>query len=161
MAGASGDPRVWSLVGLVQQDRISMIDLRPLPFRIGRRPALHLTLPMESVSTEHAEFYEEDGTLRLRDLGSTNGTRVNGTRVRRAALLPNDKVSFANFHFRVHLGPMDVPAGPDEHTQAIEPGEVQKALAANVPLADSGVDEQFVQIQVNALPDVYPEDGKK
>lgn len=92
MPEASGDPRVWSLVGMVQQDRISMIDLQPLPFRIGRRPALQLTLPMESVSTEHAEFYEEDGTLRLRDLGSTNGTYHNGRRVAVCRLTNGDTI---------------------------------------------------------------------
>jgi EAL domain-containing protein (putative c-di-GMP-specific phosphodiesterase class I) len=105
MPEASGDPRVWSLVGMVQQDRISMIDLRPLPFRIGRRPALQLTLPMESVSTEHAEFYEEDGTLRLRDLGSTNGTFVNRSRIEDSVVNDGDVVHFADLQFQVVASP--------------------------------------------------------
>ena len=57
----------------------------PCPFRIGRPPALHLTLPAESVSTEHAEFYADGDGLRLRDLGSTNGTFVNRVRIEDAA----------------------------------------------------------------------------
>ena len=108
MPAASGEPRVWSLVGMVQQDRISMIDLRPLPFRIGRRPALHLTLPMESVSTEHAEFYEEDGTLRLRDLGSTNGTFVNRSRIEDSVVTDGDVVHFADLQFQVVASPAPV-----------------------------------------------------
>ena len=57
----------------------------------------------------HCVLVKTDGLLLLRDLGSTNGTRVNGARVRRAALLPNDQVSIANYKFRVFLGP-DAPA---------------------------------------------------
>ena len=68
-----------------------------------------------------------DGLLVLRDLGSTNGTRVNGTRVRRAALLPHDNVSFANFHFKIHLGPEDAPIAPAENTLAMEFGELPES----------------------------------
>ena len=52
-----------------------------------------------------------DGLLYLRDLGSTNGTRVNGQRVIRGALLPGDKLSFSGVTYRVHLGPDKGPAG--------------------------------------------------
>jgi EAL domain-containing protein (putative c-di-GMP-specific phosphodiesterase class I) len=86
-------------------DRISMIDLRPLPFRIGRRPALHLTLPMDSISTEHAEFYEDGKTLRLRDLGSTNGTFVNRRRIEDATVNDGDVVHFADVQFQVVASP--------------------------------------------------------
>jgi EAL domain-containing protein (putative c-di-GMP-specific phosphodiesterase class I) len=98
-------PRAWSLVGMVLSDRISMIDLRPLPFRIGRQSTLHLTLPVESISTEHAEFYEEDGVLRLRDLGSTNGTFVNRARIEDAAVNDGDVVHFADLQFQVLASP--------------------------------------------------------
>src|SRR5438105_12759976 len=95
---------------------------------VGRKEECDLRLDHKSVSKVHCVLVKTDGLLLLRDLGSTNGTRVNGTRVRRAALLPNDKISFANFHFRVHLGPLNEPAGPNEHTTAIDPQEVQKML---------------------------------
>src|SRR5436305_8403073 len=68
---------------------------------IGRQDDCDLRLDHKSVSKIHCVIVKTDGLLLLRDLGSTNGTRVNGTRVRRPALLPNDKLSVANFHFRV------------------------------------------------------------
>jgi EAL domain-containing protein (putative c-di-GMP-specific phosphodiesterase class I) len=106
MSGPSEQARVWSLVGIVHpQDRISVIELRPLPFRIGRRPALHLTLPAESVSTEHAEFYGDGSALRLRDLGSTNGTFVNRRRIEDAAVRDGDVVHFADLQFQVVTSP--------------------------------------------------------
>jgi EAL domain-containing protein (putative c-di-GMP-specific phosphodiesterase class I) len=118
MAAPSRQSRVWSLVGMVHlSDRISMIDLRPLPFRIGRRPALHLTLPMESISTEHAEFYEDGGKLRLRDLGSTNGTFVNRLRIEDAAVSDGDVVHFADIQFQVVASP-----APQRRPTAVVPG---------------------------------------
>ncbi len=96
------DADVWSLIGTVnRQDGISTIELRPLPFRVGRRPALDLTLHAQSVSTEHAEFYVERNTLRIRDLGSRNGTFVNRSRVSDAPVRDGDLVHFADVPFQV------------------------------------------------------------
>ena len=105
----------------------------------------------------HCVIVKTDGLLLLRDLGSTNGTRVNGTRVRRAALLPNDQLSIANYKFRVYLGP-DVPEPPaavaSEHTQHLDASEVAELLrkkAAAAPKANKPV-------HPNPLPDLYPSD---
>src|SRR5437660_12460019 len=75
---------------------------------VGRKEECDLRLEHKSVSKMHCIIAKTDGLLLLRDLGSTNGTRVNGQRVRRAALLPNDQLSIANYKFRVYLGP-DAP----------------------------------------------------
>jgi EAL domain-containing protein (putative c-di-GMP-specific phosphodiesterase class I) len=100
------DARVWSLVGTLHpQDRMSMIEISPLPFRVGRRSALELTLPAESVSTEHAEFYVSGEVLRLRDLGSTNGTFVNRNRIADEAVRDGDVVHFADLQFQVLASP--------------------------------------------------------
>jgi pSer/pThr/pTyr-binding forkhead associated (FHA) protein len=137
------------------------IDIAKDMMLVGRKEECDVRLDHKSVSKVHCVLVKTDGLLLLRDLGSTNGTRVNGTRVRRAALLPNDKVSFANFHFKVHLGPMEAPAGPSDHTQAISTDDVQRMLDKAAALGDSAVDEPILQVQVNALPDVYPEEEKQ
>ena len=62
---------------------------------IGRKEDCDLRLDHKSVSKLHCVLVKTDGLLLLRDLGSTNGTRVNGQRVRRAALLPNDTLAIA------------------------------------------------------------------
>ena len=64
-----------------------------------------LIIDHESVSKLHCLVVKTDGLLFVRDLGSTNGTKVNGQRVIRGALLPGDELAFAGTKFRVILGP--------------------------------------------------------
>src|SRR5438067_4988720 len=91
---------------------------------VGRKEECDLRLEHKSVSKMHCIIVKTDGLLLIRDLGSTNGTRVNGQRVRRAALLPNDLLSIASFKFRVHLGPDEVPASAEERTQQLDAHEL-------------------------------------
>jgi pSer/pThr/pTyr-binding forkhead associated (FHA) protein len=134
---------------------------------VGRKEECDLRLEHKSVSKMHCVIVKTDGLLLLRDLGSTNGTRVNGTRVRRAALLPNDQLTIANYKFRVHLGP-DEPAAPAhkglDHTQRIEAHDA--AMLRRVrEKATSGEEESSISppapksVQRNQLPDVYADDS--
>lgn len=127
---------------------------------VGRQDECDVKLDHKSVSKIHCVIVKTDGLLLLRDLGSTNGTRVNGTRVRRAALLPNDKLSVANFHFRVLFGAALAALDQDGQTQRIDPKELPDVLPVVEARGDS-VEEPIFQVQQNALPDVYPMDEKK
>jgi len=69
-----------------------------------------LVIDHTSVSKQHCILVKTDGLLYLRDLASTNGTRVNGQRVIRGALLPGDQLSFSGISYRVHLGPDQSPS---------------------------------------------------
>src|SRR6266496_5346401 len=70
---------------------------------VGRKEDCDLRLDHKSVSKMHCVIVKTDGLLLLRDLGSTNGTRVNGQRVRRAALLPNDQLQIASLRYSVQV----------------------------------------------------------
>ena len=103
---------------------------------VGRKSGCDLRLNHRSVSKHHCVLAKTDGLLILRDLGSTNGTRVNGARVRRAALIPNDQLAIAVFRFRVHLGPGDAPKG-QEAMPALAPREIP-GLVRRPPASSSG-----------------------
>src|SRR5579883_2393108 len=105
---------------LVAVDGGRSIDLTKDLTLFGRDEDCDVRLDHKSVSKLHCVIVKTDGVLLLRDLGSTNGTRVNGQRVRRAALLPKDEVSIASFKFRVELGPQEKPVAPQEHTQQLD-----------------------------------------
>ncbi|MBY0514817.1 MAG: FHA domain-containing protein, partial [Gemmataceae bacterium] len=89
---------------LVAADGGPPIDLTKDLSLIGRDEDCDVRLDHKSVSKLHCVVVKSDGMLLLRDLGSTNGTRVNGQRVRRAALLPNDTLAIANLKYAVKFG---------------------------------------------------------
>lgn len=107
---------------------------------VGRQEDLcDVCLERSSVSKMHCLIVRTDGLLFIRDLGSTNGTKVNGQRVVRGALLPGDELAFAGEKFRVEMGPgePDVePAGQDEsaYTEVIQTrGEGLKEIFSTYP----------------------------
>lgn len=64
-------------------------------FTIGRSPGCDLVVQSEYVSSEHARLYREGDALFVEDLGSRNGTFVNGVRIQRAMVSPGDRVSLS------------------------------------------------------------------
>lgn len=88
---------------------------------VGRqRDQCDLWLDRQSVSKLHCIIVKTDGLLFVRDLSSTNGTKVNGQRITRGALLPGDQLAFASEKFRVHLGPDDESeSGPMDKTEML------------------------------------------
>ncbi|MFH7339234.1 FHA domain-containing protein [Streptomyces sp. KHY 26] len=74
------------------------------PLRIGRDPGNGLRLTHETVSRVHAELSHQGGLWILRDLGSTNGTTVNGRRVIGAvAVRAGDQVAFGRVAYRLSV----------------------------------------------------------
>jgi hypothetical protein len=69
-----------------------------------------------------------DGLLVIRDLATTNGTKVKGQRVRWAALLPEDRVSFGAYKMRIYLGSDEMPS-PSEQRLARASGGASRAVA--------------------------------
>ncbi|WP_405189877.1 FHA domain-containing protein [Streptomyces anulatus] len=88
----------------------------PYPLLIGRDPANGLRLNHETVSRLHAELSAQNGRWVLRDLGSTNGTCVNGQRlVGSIPVRDGDQVSFGRMSFRLTapaLRPPELPPAP-------------------------------------------------
>ena len=60
---------------------------------IGRRETCDICLRLPNVSGLHCELSNRDGYWYIRDLGSTNGIKVKGTRVQQKLLHPGDKVT--------------------------------------------------------------------
>ncbi len=76
---------------------------------IGRNPTTDITLLDEGISREHAiVLYDEtDDAYTVEDLQSTNGTKVNGKRVRSSVLADGDEVQIGQTRFAFSLGEPD------------------------------------------------------
>ncbi|SNS38848.1 FHA domain-containing protein [Noviherbaspirillum humi] len=71
--------------------------LTDVPLTLGRKSENDLVLEHPAVSARHAEIVPENDGYCLLDLDSTNGTLVNGARVRRHLLRHGDVIEIASF----------------------------------------------------------------
>jgi pSer/pThr/pTyr-binding forkhead associated (FHA) protein len=63
----------------------------------GRHPDGDIFLDDVTVSRRHAEFHRDGDTFAVRDLGSLNGTYLNGERVQAAVLSTGDEIQIGKF----------------------------------------------------------------
>jgi EAL domain-containing protein (putative c-di-GMP-specific phosphodiesterase class I) len=98
---------------------LQRVPLTGYPFRLGRDVAADLVIYCARVSKAHAEIVLEEGDLCIVDLGSTNGTFVNGSRIRhRTSLADGDIIHLAEKEFRFGYEPV-----PPDSTQQCMPTE--------------------------------------
>src|SRR5215469_8747548 len=111
--------------------------MAPLPawtLRIGRAPDNDLVITHAPVSWHHAELRNEAGACRIVDLGSSNGTFVNGEPVTDAVLSEGDIVSFGSSAFRLaghelqQVVGTSAPAGAAPAPATASPGESEGTL---------------------------------
>jgi pSer/pThr/pTyr-binding forkhead associated (FHA) protein len=73
----------------------------PLPIIVGRSAESGLSIPHAVVSRQHCEIFEAGDEVRVRDLGSTNGTTVDGKRIAEVALQPQGYFEIGPYTFTV------------------------------------------------------------
>ena len=79
-------------------------ELADVPLVVGRSRDCDIAVDDPNVSRRHAEVRHEDGAYWIVDLGSTNGVTVNGKRVERARLEPEDAVVLGTTELRFERG---------------------------------------------------------
>jgi pSer/pThr/pTyr-binding forkhead associated (FHA) protein len=86
---------------------------------IGRSSELDMVLVEEMVSRKHARIALADGTISIEDLGSTNGTFVNGEKVQRGTLREGDRVLIGTNILKVVAAPQDAEARANLKAMAV------------------------------------------
>jgi pSer/pThr/pTyr-binding forkhead associated (FHA) protein len=86
---------------------------------IGRSSELDMVLVEEMVSRKHARIALADGTISIEDLGSTNGTFVNGEKVQQGTLREGDRVLIGTNILKVVAAPQDAEARANLKAMAV------------------------------------------
>jgi hypothetical protein len=83
------------------------IPLKKTELLVGRRPTCDIQLDFENVSGKHAVLRFVNGVWHVRDVGSTNGTTVNGHKIHNEhGVMPDDELGLAGHFFFIDYDPI-------------------------------------------------------
>jgi len=119
---------------------------------IGRRRDCDLYIPLKTVSRRHCELSQNSEGLKLRDLGSRNGTFLNGKRVEEEVPVnPGDYVQIGPLTFQVQID--------GKPQRAVLPGKPSKEppRKAEAAAAEAKAEEQDSLLELAADDDSLPE----
>ncbi len=145
---------------------------------VGRREDCDLRIPVEDVSRKHCRLVKEADGIRLEDLGSSNGSYVNGHRVQETGLKPGDWIQIGPVQFVIQIDgdPSDeelVPPPsplPADHHHGHEAGAAAEDSATGdhaseeinldeVTLSDEHVEEKPAEGEWNEIVEEIPEES--
>lgn len=97
---------------------------------VGRREDCDFRIPLGEISRKHCKLIKDDQTLRVEDLGSSNGTFHNGERVQSCELAPGDTLQVGSVAFVVQIdgAPVDdelQPVTAGSRRTAAPPGDLE------------------------------------
>jgi sigma-B regulation protein RsbU (phosphoserine phosphatase) len=153
--------RAYWLVGLEGPARKVRLPIKG-SMLIGRGAYNHVVLKDVRISRQHARIaLEQEGCI-VYDLGSTNGTYVNGAPISRHVLTLHDEISFGSLTFRISSGSQELGGvlNPDDlETPTLRDfGSVSKMLAA-APGGARDSSTQLPVVDLGQLEDAYDKLG--
>ena len=130
----AGKPMKRFLGKLTPQGGGELIPLLSDRLVVGRNRGSDVRLAYSSISAEHCELEFRDGYWFVRDLNSSNGTRVNGKPVTSSILMPGDILRLAKLRFEIDYKPRADAPPPEENPfeqSLLEKVGLQQALDRN------------------------------
>jgi pSer/pThr/pTyr-binding forkhead associated (FHA) protein len=96
---------------------------------VGRREDCDFRIPLGEISRKHCRIIKDDSTLKVEDLGSSNGTFHNGERVQTCELAPGDTLQVGSVAFVVQIDGAPV----DDELQPMTAGSRRTAAPTGDP----------------------------
>lgn len=115
----------------------------PLPSSvtmIGRRRSCDLRIPLTSISRKHCQLNLNQGVWMIRDLGSRNGTYLNGKRVKEDVIQAGDSIGIGPLAFMFQVDGQPAPAS--QH-QSAEVKPSREDLPAEDTAGSAAGDDEF------------------
>ena len=107
----------------------------PRTLVLGRSTQSDVQIYDQRISRRHCAIKLEDGRARIKDLGTANGTLLNGSVIRETQLASGDRLTLGETELEVHLRRDDPPIPPTEPLKAVGPAEYcalcQAAISAD------------------------------
>lgn len=126
------------------------IPLSKKPLVLGRDSNSDIPLPVTAVSRRHAEISFSRGAFQVRDLGSTNGTLVDGQRVDEAQLEPNGELRLGDVIFKF------VERGADEHAHYAIDGRLRDGVSRATKRGSALIGGYQIDLVSAALEQIAP-----
>ncbi|MEZ6140272.1 MAG: FHA domain-containing protein [Zavarzinella sp.] len=95
---------------------------------MGRRESCDICLRFPNISGLHCELSWRDGYWFIRDLGSTNGIKINGVRVLQRPLRPGDEITIAKRNYQIQYNLSDAGANRLESVLSEEENVFSRSL---------------------------------
>jgi pSer/pThr/pTyr-binding forkhead associated (FHA) protein len=134
---------------LVSLDDGSSILLDKPILLIGRDPECDIQIDSRKISRRHCCIAQVNDYLVVRDLGSTNGIRINGLRVQEGNLKADDELTIGGNRYRVSWEAVFEASGPNQKmTNHLEPSGDQP-FAVDEDLLLESCDEPVALAEVN------------
>jgi pSer/pThr/pTyr-binding forkhead associated (FHA) protein len=90
---------------------------------LGRHPECDIQIESRKISRRHCCIALVNDHLVVRDLGSTNGIRINGVRVQEGNLRSNDELTIGNSRYKVRWETMDIQMPQPREKEPVLPKE--------------------------------------
>jgi pSer/pThr/pTyr-binding forkhead associated (FHA) protein len=117
-----------------QGSRRKVVPLKTDVSVIGRSRGNAVRIPSADVSRRHCRLLQRDGLVMLEDMGSVNGTFLNGQRIKNPEVVrPGDHLEVGPVTFVVEY---ELTPEALDHLRSLEDGDVLAGLAEGVPLDD-------------------------
>jgi pSer/pThr/pTyr-binding forkhead associated (FHA) protein len=111
---------------------------------VGRRPSCDIRLDFENISGKHCLLRLINGVWNIKDLGSTNGTTVNGARLTtEQSVMPDEELGIAGHLFMIEYDPAGPEAFLSSHKELDEEVVQERAKHSLMDLA--GLDTDTTQ----------------
>jgi adenylate cyclase len=117
------------------------IDVKPgVTLVVGRAVNSDIPIYDPTISRQHAQLSAESAGVRVKDLGSSNGTFLNGSRVTDAVAAPNDVLTFGKVAFYVREAAKPAAAAQPKDTGAgfAVPKPAGATIVRQLPVRESG-----------------------